>query len=728
MKKLNSYFIFSVCGSLLLQSCYVLKPDSSGVSAPDYNQRIEITNPHYNRVMSPTGYGVLAASIAAGGYAGMQAKIVQTQKGTVRTDNKPVNAIIGAALGFGINMLGNKLFAKERSVPVTDFSKWVYSANKEYVPILNIKGEYSVFHKSAEQNFVVKNAKDLNDFVAAFPSSKSLVDVLSDGVKIVSRNDLVTIEKKVKHSGAIGFLRTVIIRNSVSTKELFSSAEQYGDQGLNIETIAVEKVSNKEDVENFVAKYPASSFKKFVFLNALKNCTDKEFEYLMNFYPAFRDIAAEKGESLQARQKSNYFKLFAYAQGAINTLQQYLELAKQTKNISYPYKQYDILGLYWDKQLANPSVSGNVLIAETKNLSELLKNSSRELKLDNIDVTGYIRGRLEDEVKSSVSISFGKLNKVASDEDWKHWQFNFLSDKIFQYQPTVDNVAGIYSATITNSSKFDLPVMVKMEADLMLSLKVGGVLGTAGNVLATLTEGRSMNEMMGDITSLGKGSEKYYDVIKAKSESDVLLPVRSKVPFNNAGLSLWGIYSTKYEVEAKNLSQAVSIADHDINQEVLKKQAQWAQNIVNGTYDAKLRGIISGKEYDIEEENEKWEDFMRRNHTESAEGRYFVAKNTDTHVSVLLKPNEETGLLNIYTDDDEESMNEGYSSLVYSKANPGKKSGTSNSMEDNTVNYKFSANDFPLIVQVNYKGENGKYISATITLNAPGSYEMHINK
>lgn len=284
MKKLNSYFILSVCGSFLLQSCYVLKPDSSGVSAPDYNQRIEITNPHYNRVMSPTGYGVLAASIVAGGYAGMQAKIVQTQKGTARVDNKPVNAIIGAAIGFGINMLGNKMFAKERRVPATDFFKWVKETNPAYLPFKNNGKDYFVINNSVEGNFSIRALNDVVDFNAAFPNSDYFNKVIFTASNTLSREELSKMIELFPTSLNIKIAKEQYIKKSQNVEELVSASRKYQNSGLDIEAMAFEKVTDKTEAIAFNNYFPGSKKINDVFKIGLRKTKEDDYpDYINNF-------------------------------------------------------------------------------------------------------------------------------------------------------------------------------------------------------------------------------------------------------------------------------------------------------------------------------------------------------------------------------------------------------------------------------------------------------------
>lgn len=603
MKKL-SFISLCIAGvASLLQSCYVLKPDSGSVSSADYNQRISITDPHYNRVLSPAGYGAMAASIAAGAYAGMQAKIVQTQKGAVRTDNKPLNAIVGGMIGFGLNMLGNKIFQKERKVPVVDFEKWVKVSNNSYTAISNSDSRYLTIQKSSENKFIVKNYKDAKDFLYAFPNSSYTGLVVNKAIEILSRNELVQIENITAGELNKTIVRKAIFEKSANTKDVLTASKMYVVAGLNIEALAARKVYEWSDVTAFSQEYPNSAFRQMVFLNSLKNINRSDYANIIQYFPTFSTIPISELSNLLPKQKSNFCLLFFTGLTGRDTPEKYLQIAEKTANIIYPYKKYDIVSEYWNNQLININLIGNQIIENTRELANLLRMSSQ-------DFNAFIKFKLEDEIKKSVYVTSGKLSKVSGDEDWKHWQKNFVSDKIFQYKPNVDNVGGVYTATLINNSRFDLPVKVDIMADFMLSVKFGGILGTVGNTLSVLTEGHSLNDVTNNIVSLGKANEKYYEIVKANSQVEIVMPVHSSMPFNSAGVSLMGLYSGKYEIEAKNLTDSVSIADQDINTKLLNKQAQWAYDVVNGKYDKKLRGVFSGNEYDTEAENKKMEDLL----------------------------------------------------------------------------------------------------------------------
>lgn len=408
MKKLNSYFIFSVCGSLLLQSCYVLKPDSSGVSAPDYNQRIEITNPHYNRVMSPTGYGVLAASIAAGSYAGMQAKIVQTQKGTLRTDNKPVNAIIGAALGFGINMLGNKLFAKERRVPVTDFSNWVKETNPSYLPFQNNTSKYLVINKTVESNFSIRELKDVTDFNAAFPNSIYFDNIISIASNILSREELSSLVDIYPRNPNIKLAKEQYIKKSQNVEALVKAANKYPNSGLDIEAMAFERVTDNNEAISFNKYFSNSKNINEVFKKGLSKINESN-------YPGYLDNFKTVDQKLLTDTKIQYLNTRNSVKDCYSASQKYPELFKVAEsraankllNTSDDYE--DFLSLF----------KSSSMVKDVENrYTTLIKNEFNDLTPgDQVSFYNYYKKYQNSNAKSGIVYAlfafneYGKINE-----------------------------------------------------------------------------------------------------------------------------------------------------------------------------------------------------------------------------------------------------------------------------------------------------------------------------
>ena len=712
---------------VMLVSCYTSRPDSLGVSSPDYNQRVNVTNPHYTKTISPIGYGVMAATVAGGAYLGMKSKIVQTQKGVSRNDSKPINALIGGVVTLGVNLMINKASGYKQQKPVVDFTKWVKDGSKYYKGLDSAGSNYfRAIHQDAEDKFIVKTLQDVRDFRFSFPNSRRTNTVLNNASQVLNRASLAEVVKVYRNAPVTDVVKLAILKSSGTVEEVLNASEVYGDMGVNIEKLSALKAADYKDVIAFSKRYPTSDYKQEVFLNALRRTATTDFGLLKNYYENYSAIPASTINNLSETQKHNYV-LFRFDNelGTDTSMSAHLALAQQLDSIRYDFMAADFFFVYWN-QLCKTAASGSEIINLIFTYSRELSRARPHLKIDQEDVAGFVRARLEEVIRTSVTIRNSEVKKITSDEDWKHWQVNFLSDKIFQYQPAPDNVAAVYSAEIVNTSRFDIPVRLWINAHFFGSVKVGGALGGLANVLQNLTGDHSMDAVTQNITDFGNSEENYYDVVKANSTTPVQMPVRTRMPFSTAGISLMGLYSGKYEIEPKGLVSRLEIADKNINKSLLDKQNEWATNIINGKYNTKLQGIFSGKEYDIKEEDIKIDIFFKKMETATAEGMYTVTKSSNASVVVLKRPNEETGSIMLSTKS-EKYIDKNFYSAIYSKNNNRLKKEFTNLLEDGSFGY-FKANDFPLIVSVNYLLYDDTYLSATIELNEPGAYEVNIKK
>ncbi|HPT30909.1 MAG TPA: hypothetical protein PLW67_03675, partial [Prolixibacteraceae bacterium] len=118
---------------VLLSGCITLKPDSSIVSDPDYNQRREIGNLHYDKKPGLAGYSAMGASTIAGGLAGYSADLIKYHKGTEIKSFKAGNALLGAAIGFSTSYFINRSLGWGKVVKVYDAQEWLRKANNNYL-------------------------------------------------------------------------------------------------------------------------------------------------------------------------------------------------------------------------------------------------------------------------------------------------------------------------------------------------------------------------------------------------------------------------------------------------------------------------------------------------------------------------------------------------------------------------------------------------------------------
>lgn len=257
MKVANFIVILTIFS--FLQSCVTSKPDSWSVSELDYNKRVSITGPYYKKKLSPVGITFTAASTIGGAYAGYNANAVTYYKGENKKNLPVADAIIGAAIGYSFAYIINRWAGNGKDKECTDSKSWLKKANKNFVYLYNNNSTIHAIHKSAETNYTVKNYKDFNDFVTAFPNSGSIDNIiLSTSNNVVSREELKVIIQKYPNSPSILQLKKEFVKQSKTFIDLLDASEKYPETSLNIEELGYKLVVSISNLELFYRKFPNS--------------------------------------------------------------------------------------------------------------------------------------------------------------------------------------------------------------------------------------------------------------------------------------------------------------------------------------------------------------------------------------------------------------------------------------------------------------------------------------
>jgi hypothetical protein len=140
------YILFPLFVALLCATtgCVVSKPDSTAISAPDYNQRVQVAQAHYCQKTTVAGYGYMLAGTAAAGYYGytQNGGVVQ-QNGELREPVRAANAAIGALTGLAITNLTLYAIGRNKTTPSTSAERWLKKSNNRY----------KVYQKTNETSF-----------------------------------------------------------------------------------------------------------------------------------------------------------------------------------------------------------------------------------------------------------------------------------------------------------------------------------------------------------------------------------------------------------------------------------------------------------------------------------------------------------------------------------------------------------------------------------------------
>lgn len=356
MKKLLYVYI-----SLVISSCATYKPDSSAVSAPDYNGRIWVENPHYNKRTNIVGYTGIAVSTLVGGYLAYSYEgdlVNYNNSEGEKQSMKMADATIGALTGLTISYFLHKMFSQPKKIKVK-------INPKDWVKDVGVEGKFSLLDytdnrihlmdKGIESKFTVKNITDVKDFEKAFPKSSHIDEVLKNSIGNIEREDLRKLIIKYPKSKYSKQMQISLLDTSPNLREFFKSDKENPNSGyLN------RRVKIKELVKNVKRSELADL--------TLKYFSDRDIDLLKyNYF----DRSSSLEELYEAKEKYRGYKFPKFNEKA----QIFIPTAKRETLASVIYKNSG------DKFINEYKAE---YINKSKNLSELLqsKEAYPEIEFD----------------------------------------------------------------------------------------------------------------------------------------------------------------------------------------------------------------------------------------------------------------------------------------------------------------------------------------------------------
>lgn len=297
--------------SLMCSGCVVNHPEAY-TSKPDYNNRIDVTGAHYKRKMTATGYTMLGVAAAGGAVAGWFVPMVSYYDGAEKKNLAPVNAAIGAVVGFGTSYFASRIMGWGGSRKVKDPKKWMKKSNPQYIVFdeRDDKRHFRIIHRSAEQNYIVKNMSDVDDYRKAFPQGTHSDHMVRQCADALSRDELPKVLSYYPHGSAALVVKKKYVSSSRSVSDLFSAYDKFPETKLDVENMAIALVSDCGDALRFQLRYPSSRHLKKVLLNAVRNCGDSQAEkvklsYGNDFNLSMEDILDLSPTKQQVRDYTN---------------------------------------------------------------------------------------------------------------------------------------------------------------------------------------------------------------------------------------------------------------------------------------------------------------------------------------------------------------------------------------------------------------------------------------
>lgn len=279
--------------SLFLVGCVTLKPDSRGLSVPDYNQRVSVTDPHYDKVLTPIGVASITASTLSAGYAGYKSNLIRINNGADQTTSKIGNALIGATVGFGTSYLANRLLGWGKSKPANDPEQWLKKANRNY-SLISYSDDLFAIPKNADGNYQIKNLSDANQFVSIFNNSIYKDDVFKTGVQNLRRGDFPPLIELFPNIASVATAKNEYIRTAPTYKEVIDAVLKYPNSNVDLEEKFFSLISTISDAVDFKKRYPESKLYFQIIQKLTPIVPRNELPNLIAAYSEVKDIEVTK--------------------------------------------------------------------------------------------------------------------------------------------------------------------------------------------------------------------------------------------------------------------------------------------------------------------------------------------------------------------------------------------------------------------------------------------------
>jgi len=297
MKLKNIIYIFITI--LIFNSCTIYKPDSGSLTTADYNQRVEVSNAHFDKVLTPIGVGsfiVGSASVGFLGYAMTQNSNYFVDYNSGGKQNLPVaGAVLGAFTGFTISYLLNKSVGLGNYKTPTNPDEWIKKANKNFLLVSQTSSSnFKVIHKTAETNYISKNIQDARDFAKVFPKSSNENSVVIQSGKVVSRSEIPELINLFPTNTNNTDIKFRYLTLSSTVNECIEAKNLYSIVDADAEKKASGLVLNITDVKTFKTNYPKSTYMNDVVNLAMSKITIAELPTLVDLFPKsqYSDLTA----------------------------------------------------------------------------------------------------------------------------------------------------------------------------------------------------------------------------------------------------------------------------------------------------------------------------------------------------------------------------------------------------------------------------------------------------
>jgi hypothetical protein len=597
----NKHIIILLCSIISLGGCVTYKADSFNTTAPDYNNRVEVSDAHFDKVITPIGVTSIVATTLGSGYWAYSNNLIQYSDGNKIVTSKVGNAILGAAIGFGTSYTLNKLLGWGKTKPSTDPTEWIKKANKNYLLISSNNTSLKLIPKNADANFQIKVGNDANEFISVFKNSNYKDDVFKTGVNNLARYELPSLINLFPNTTSLLLAKDKYIVRSQNYSDIVSAVKMYPESKNNYETNFLNLIATCDDAVDFKNRYSNSSFLKKGYLYAFKtdNQSKSKILSLNNLFNNGESIGLNDLKAEDVKIQRNFVNS-KYILDNHNNPEYLVEIYKNYSQLKYNNKNIDFLRYYLNK-LDNNLADGNEVIWRLRALEN--KNYYPSLSISTYDIETVISTKLKEEVEKNVQIISSNSNG-SKNEQWEDWKRNS------NYTAGIvgdDDAVYILYGDIKNNSKYNLPVEINGSGKLVSTVRIQGN-GSISNAIIGFLNSMS-GGALNNISTIDHGTQTSSFCIPSlprKSVGAYAIRLDFKGAWIRKGVNLFD--AVKGTVEPNLTNQAVSIRylNYAPNEQMLQNQKENLLFANNGIPSTKLTDMWNGGEVNDAEWKEKW--------------------------------------------------------------------------------------------------------------------------
>ncbi|MBK9358853.1 MAG: hypothetical protein IPN08_15965 [Bacteroidales bacterium] len=591
----------------LFNGCVTFKPDSASVSQKDYNQRVDVSSAHFDKVLTPAGKASFAVGAIAGGVVGYT--LADTKYGSnenpanYKKGSPIVGGIIGAFTGFTATYLINKALGLGKVRRPETPEEWISRANSRYVLLkANNVENFRIVDGDVESSWTVKNIQDARDFSTAFKSSSSYANNVCKQTLYNSgiyRKDYIELLRLYPENSSLMDMKLRFIDLSTSVFDLYAAADLYPEANVNVEDKSTEMIAGFEDAKRFNSRYPKSQLNKKVIIKALDNSSAEEVSKMPPLFKSDFNLTEKDFQKYPTTDngKRNYLN----SQFILKPARSFSDVEftyYKYKWLNYANKPTDILNRYWNIGYTT-FYDGDDLIAFIKRLSYdpefSIWNISRELS------NNFLQEKLAEEVRGKVTVTVeGQMGN--NNPEWENWLNNTeYSAGIVNDESNIDFV--VYGL-VKNNSNFSLPVKIDVNAKMYLKETIQGT-GTWTNALLSLAEAVTGQKVSESTRDGGTASESYFVPEINRGESLMYAVVLDYGESTRYGINAFDLYKFTQEIGISDVSTQCSFNDLYLSQATIEKQEIWQNFARYGIPNANLIDAWRNVEYSDNEWQEK---------------------------------------------------------------------------------------------------------------------------